>query len=174
MSSITYHYGGKEGLYAAAVAHIDATMAEEMNALMPVGPVPTDPDAARAEIHLRLDRLFTKFLGDENAERSLFVMREQMHPSPAFDRFFEGTMGQMAIRLTNLVAAATGVGPTDARIAAITLFGQLVVWRASRALADRLLGAPIDADVALSIRRHIAANTDCILDRLSADQQEPQ
>ena len=73
-----------------------------------------------------------------------------------------------------LVRTATGAGADDAGLIALSLFGQVVVWRASRALADRLLGAPIDQPLAESIRRHLARNTDSILDRLIADQQEPQ
>jgi AcrR family transcriptional regulator len=173
MSSITYHYGGKEGLYAAAVAHIDADMAEQLDALLGPDVAPQSPAAAREAIHRLLDHLLLKFLLDEDAERSLFIMREQMRPSAAFDRFFDGTMGRVAVRLVTLVRTATGATMADARLAAVSLFGQVVVWRASRALADRLIETPI-AGCADAIRQHLSRNTDCILDRLRADQQEPQ
>ena len=174
MSSITYHYGGKEGLYAAAVAHIDEDMAEKLAEVLPCGAIPVDRAVAREEVHRLLDHLLGKFIRDEDAERSLFIMREQMRPSAAFDRFYKGTMGLLAVRLAALVQAATGIGGIDARVAAVSLFGQVVVWRASRALADRLLDAPIEADCAELIRRNLSRNTDCILDRLIADGQEPQ
>ena len=123
---------------------------------------------------LLLDRLIVKFLRDEDAERSLFITREQMCPSAAFDRFYQGAIGQMAERLVALVQTASGANTTDARITALALFGQVVVWRTSRALADRVFGIPIDEDCTAAIRRQIARNTDSIIDRLSADQQEPQ
>ncbi len=174
MSSITYHYGGKEGLYAAAVEHLDADMAEQLASVVPLRPTPAEPTVAREEIRLLLDHLVEKFLRDEDAERSLFIMREQMSPSAAFDHFYRGAIGRMAERLVALVQTASGVSTRDARITALALFGQVVVWRTSRALADRVLGFPIDEDCTAAIRRQIARNTDSILDRLSADQQEPQ
>ncbi|WP_375380855.1 CerR family C-terminal domain-containing protein [uncultured Sphingomonas sp.] len=176
MSSITYHYGGKEGLYAAAVKHLDADMAEQLASVLPSGSasIPAEPAMARQEIRLLLDRLIERFLRDEDAERSLFIMREQMCPSAAFDHFYQGAIGRMAERLVALVQTASGVSTTDARITALALFGQVMVWRTSRALADRVLGIPIDEDCTTAIRRQIARNTDSILDRLSADQQEPQ
>ena len=174
MSSITYHYGGKEGLYAAAVQHLEADMAAQLASVMPSVPIPAEPAVAREEIRLLLDRLVDRFLRDEDAERSLFIMREQMCPSAAFDHFYDGAMGRMAERLVALVQTSSGASTTDARITALALFGQVVVWRTSRALADRVLGIPIDEDCTAAIRRQIARNTDSILDRLSADQQEPQ
>ena len=97
-----------------------------------------------------------------------------MCPSAAFDHFYHGAMGQMAERLVTLVQTASGASALDARITALALFGQVVVWRTSRALADRVLGMPLDEDCTAAIRHQIARNTDSILDRLSADQQEPQ
>ncbi|WP_174298875.1 CerR family C-terminal domain-containing protein [Sphingomonas bacterium] len=174
MSSITYHFGGKEGLYAAAASHIDAEMADQMRSALSDGPVPEDAGDARAEIHRLLDRLAVQLITDRDAESSLFIMREQMHPTGAFDCFYRGTIGRMARRMVSLVGAATGAADRDARVTAMTLFGQVVVWRSSRALVDRLLDGPLDAGHEALVRHRIARNTDCILDRLSADQQEPQ
>lgn len=175
MSSITYHYGGKEGLYAAVVRHIDADMADDLAPeLTGADPAPAPPDA-RAGIHRMLDLLAAKFLGDEEHERrSLLIMREQMNPTEAFDTFYEGAMGQMAERMAALVRAATGTDEATAGLTAIALFGQVVVWRVSRALADRLLGGPADVARRDAARAMIARNTDCILDRLSAQAQESQ
>lgn len=174
MSSITYHYGGKEGLYAAAVDHIEAHMADQMRSVLSDAPVPASPEAARAEVLQLLDRLAVKFIGNDDAESSLFIMREQMRPTEAFDRFYRGAMGRLARRMVSLVGVVTGAPDREARVAAMTLFGQVVVWRSSRALADRLLDAPLDTAHEALVRRQIARNTDAILDRLTADQQEPQ
>ena len=51
MSSITYHYGGKEGLYLAAADHIAAQMGGRDGAgAIPDRDVGDDPDEARAAI----------------------------------------------------------------------------------------------------------------------------
>lgn len=176
MSSITYHYGGKEGLYAAAADYIDGQLAEQM-ASVTDAPLPDDPGEARAGLHRLIDQLAVKFLGDADEDWSFFIMHEQMRPGEAFDRFYRGAMGRMAQRLVALIAVATGADEAEARIVALTLFGQVVMWRSSRAMVDRVLHAPIDDDRQAAIRRRIARNTDSILDRLiadQADQQEPQ
>ena len=173
MSSITYHYRSKEGLYAAAAEHIDRQLAEEMAPFLPAGPVPGEAAEARAELHRLLDALAVKMIGDAEADRSLFIMREQMDFTGAFDFFDAGTMGRMAKRLVELVRSASGAAERDARIAAVSLFGQVVVWRASRALADRVLGSSADAGCGAAIREAMARNADCILDRLATNQQEP-
>lgn len=174
MSSITYHYGGKEGLYAAVADYIETHMADEMESALSDDPVSADAGEARAELHRLLDRLAVKFIGAGDAESALFIMREQMRPTEAFDRFYRGTMGRMARRIVALVGVATGAPDRQASVAALTLFGQVVVWRSSRALVDRLLDGPLDAGHEALIRRQIARSTDCILDRLTADQQEPR
>jgi AcrR family transcriptional regulator len=170
MSSITYHYGGKDGLYLAAAEHIAADMAAEMAAVLDE-PAPGDREAARAAIHRLLARLADKMLDADETDTSLFIMREQMRPTAAFDRLYAGPMGQLAERLVGYVLAATGARDRDARIAAMMLFGQVLVWRASRALAERVVGDAGDASAA--IRERLVAQTNCILQSLS-DQQEPR
>ena len=182
MSSITYHYSGKDGLYTAVARHVDRHMAEHMATVLPDEPAPADPALARQEIHRLLDRLAVNFIGCVGAEGeaeggsdddlSLFIMREQMHPTAAFDLFYRGTMGRTSERLSALVRSATGAPEAEARIAAMTLFGQVQVWRTARALADRLVDQPVDAAVRGLILRQIARNTDCILDRMAAAQGE--
>lgn len=174
MSSITYHYGGKEGLYDAAVRHIEASMATDMAAELADAPVPDDPAAARAALHRILDLLAAKFLDRQDEHLSLLIMREQMNPTGAFDVFYAGAMGRVAEHSARLVRAATGAVDDVARLATVSLFGQVVVWRVSRALADRLLGGPADDARRAAARALIARNTDCILDRLTAEAQEPR
>ena len=77
MSSITYHYGGKEGLYLAAADRI----AERMSAVMGdplelAHEIATDDAAgARAQIHRILGRLADKMASAESADWTLFVLR---------------------------------------------------------------------------------------------------
>jgi len=176
MSSITYHYGGKEGLYLATADYIASQMEDVADgiALRP-DELPDDPAAARQAIHFILSRLLAKLSGERSAEWALFIVREQMNPTEAFDRIYAGPMGRMAKALVELVCVATGARDRQAaRLAVITLFGQVLVIRAARATCARVIERDLD-DPALieELGRRIAANTDAILDRMTAERQEP-
>lgn len=168
MSSITYHYGGKEGLYLAAADRIAELMATTMTELLPFDDTVTDdPAAARARIHRILGQLTDKMASDASGEWTLFVMREQMKPSAAFDRIYGGVMGRMVRMLADLVRVATGQDIRAAQVATITLMGQVLALRASRATCLRLLERDtLDADDIAQIKARIDANIDAILDSM--------
>ena len=168
MSSITYHYGGKEGLYLAAADRIAELMATTMTESLPFDEALTDdPAAARARIHRILGQLTDKMASDASGEWTLFVMREQMRPSAAFDRIYGGVMGQMVRTLALLVRLATGQEMREAQVATITLVGQVLALRASRATCLRLLERDtLDADDLARIKARIHANIDAILDSM--------
>ena len=174
MSSITYHYRSKEGLYLAAADHIAATMGEQMAIAMSLDHLPETPEEARASIQIVLGALADKMASEDSISWTLFIVREQMNPTEAFERLYGGLMGRMMNRLVELVGIATGWqdGQT-AEVATVTLFGQVVVLRSSRASFLKLLRRDtIDEDIADALKRRIAANTDAILDRLIAERQE--
>lgn len=176
MSSITYHFGGKEGLYLAAADYIATQMGEDVaNAIPPEGiPAGITPEQARAMLHALLMRFIEKMAGAQSAAYSLFIMREQMEPTEAFERIYGGMMGKMLAVLVELIGTATGRrDATTAQVTAITLMGQVIVLRASRATVLKLLDRPdIDAAATALLAARIAANTDAILDQLIAERQE--
>ncbi|MEG3165088.1 CerR family C-terminal domain-containing protein [Sphingomonas sp. PB2P19] len=168
MSSITYHYGGKEGLYLAAADRIAELMAAMMTESLPFDDAMTDdPDTARTWIHRILGRLIDKMATDASGDWTLFVMREQMRPSAAFDRIYGGVMGQLVRTLAELVRVATGTDMRAAKITTITLMGQVLALRANRATCLRLLDRDaLDADDIAQIKARIDANIDAILDSM--------
>lgn len=176
MSSITYHFGGKDGLYLAAADYIAAQMGDDVaNAVPPGGlPVGMTPEQARAMLHAMLVRFIEKMAGKRSAAYSLFVVREQMEPTEAFERIYGGMMGKMLDVLVELICIATGRRDAiTAQVTAITLMGQVVVLRASRATVLKLLRrSDIDATATTQLTARIAANTDAILDQLIAERQE--
>jgi len=174
MSSITYHYGGKEGLYLAAADHIAGRMAESLSPAMMVEIAEGDALGARKAVHGMLDALLDKMIRKQTESWSLFIVREQMNPTAAFSRLFDGPMGQMTRSLARFVRIAAGIPDgEDSRIAAVTLFGQVLVVRASRATMLRLLDVEvIDDTLAAHLRTRVRANTDAILDALTAEAKE--
>ena len=177
MSSITYHYGGKEGLYLAAADYIAVQMGEHMGPVVDPNGVPGDltPDGARALIHAMLLRFIETMAGEKSAAWSLFIMREQMEPTDAFERIYGGLMGKMLETLAELVCIASGNADRNiAQVVTITLMGQVIVVRASRATVLKLMKCEtIDAAATARLTARIVANTDAILDRLIAERQEP-
>jgi AcrR family transcriptional regulator len=174
MSSITYHYGGKEGLYLAAAEYIAQQMGETMSSAFSVQVADGDAVAARDAIHGVLGALLDKMLDAQVEGWSLFIVREQVRPTAAFSKLFDGPMGQMLRRLVHYVCTSTGIHDGEtARITTMTLFGQVLVVRSSRASVLRLLETDeIDAAQADRIRARIRANTNAILDALTAEAKE--
>src|SRR5882757_3212041 len=170
MSSITYHYGGKEGLYLAAADYIAKQMGDHLAPALARGEVfdVTSPEGARATIKAALSSLTDKMISDESATWALFIVREQMRPTEAFERIYGGMMGRMLEKLTDLVCVATGSRDScTIRIVTITLIGQVIALRASRASMLKLLEREsIDAEAADLLKARIVANIDAILDRV--------
>ncbi|WP_174279948.1 CerR family C-terminal domain-containing protein [Sphingomonas bacterium] len=175
MSSITYHYGGKEGLYLAAADHIANHMAQEMApALAAEDEVGEgDAEAARVALHRLIGRLVDRMGEPDAGGISLFLQREQLQPSDAFERIWAGIMGQMTRRLADLVRAATGATLPVARLATLTLLGQAMGVRASRAAVLRLCELDeVDPETLTRLKARIDSNIDAILDRMVAEEQQ--
>ncbi len=177
MSSITYHYGGKEGLYLAAADHIAETMAQDLGAKMvdEAEIARADPARARAMLHQILGAFVDRMTAEKTEAWTLFIVREQTQPTAAFDRIYGGLMGQMMEHLVLLVQRATGLADEErARAVTATLIGQALVLRASRAACLRLMRRPaMDAALAARMKAQIADNSDAILDMLTAQAKEP-
>ena len=173
MSTITYHYGGKEQLYKAAAERISEVMAEEFAPVLDAedGVDTHDRDAAYAAIQRIVGRFVEKMASMRQSDHSLFIVREQMSPTAAFDALYAGMMGRMVRRLRELVCIATGAGLEEATHVTLTLIGQAIVMRSSRATALRLFDAvTIDAERIADFRAQVAFNIDAILDRMAERQ----
>jgi AcrR family transcriptional regulator len=175
MSSITYHYGSKQGLYLAVADHISETMAREMLPVLDLDDAASlrEPAAARAKIHHILCAFAERMMGEKSAAWSMFIMREQLHPGAAFDRLY-AVMGQVLDHLAALISVVTGAPATErTRVAAFLMAAQIFSLRSARGtllrLADR---SAIEGCFAESLSHLISLNADAMLDRLSAERQE--
>lgn len=145
MSSITYHFGGKEGLYLAAARHIAAQVSDRMkpaldrsNALA----ASDGADAATAAMLAMMDGFVTLMTAPESAAWARFMVREQMEPSAAFDIFYDEVIERMASHGTRLLVRIGGgrITEHEARLKALSLFGQILVFRVARATVLRVTG----------------------------------
>jgi TetR/AcrR family transcriptional regulator, regulator of cefoperazone and chloramphenicol sensitivity len=167
MSSITYHFGGKEGLYLAAADHIAesiaAMQAPVLEAVKLSGAVSRE---AAIEALLRIiDSMAMMMLRPESEDWARFIIREQQAPTEAFDRLYNGVMKNVLGAVTGLLARVRpDYDDRTLRASAILLVGQTMMLRAGRAAVCRALDADtIDEPLARLLRGQLRANTLCIL-----------
>ncbi|MDB5576344.1 MAG: yttP [Bradyrhizobium sp.] len=167
MSSITYHYGGKHGLYLAAADQIVEAINERQRSML-ADVARRTPSTSDEAIHLcvtYLDSFAAMMLSPESAPWARFIIREQFDPTEAFERIWEGLMASTLTLLLDLTSKALPNLPDKERRALVVLMlGQAIMLRASHASACRVLGTEQlqAADLAL-LRHRLASNVRAIL-----------
>jgi AcrR family transcriptional regulator len=166
MSSITYHYGGKEGLYLAAAKHIAEQVRQRFAAAMSAAKDPKGltPAGAIEEILNLVEPFLMMLLSPQSAAWARFIVREQMEPTEAFFIMWGHFMGSVTERLVKLVMrAGDGRWPeSEARVRAVALMGQVLVFRVARTTALRVTGweemGPAQAgEIRRVVRLHVHA-----------------
>lgn len=148
LAAIPYHFGGKEGLYHAVVQYIAGqgfeALADVRSAALTVI---EDTEASRTELFEALASIIRAFArlvisSDFGSRFGPVIIREQFHPTSAFDHLYEMQVRVVHEVITTLVARLTGVSPEseEAIIRAHSVLGQIVAFRAMRETARRRLG----------------------------------
>jgi TetR/AcrR family transcriptional regulator, regulator of cefoperazone and chloramphenicol sensitivity len=144
IASISYHFGGKEGLRDACAEHIVRLMGEVLQASQPV-PVPTDPAVARQMLTAMVGNM-VRFLLLEPQARLVagFLLREMAQPSSALDLIYDGLFVHVHRRACAIWAAATGREPESeaVRLAVFAMVGQIVYFHVGRPIVQRRMGWP--------------------------------
>ena len=173
MSAITYHFGGKEGLYLACARHISETLGALIG-FAAEEPLGSDAAVARSGMGRLLSSLVNAMLREETAPFVRFIVREQQEPTAAFDIIYGGVMGRVLARLCELTGVIAQGRITDIEILVrvIALMGQVLGFRVARAATLRLTGwnEVGEAERAL-IDRVIQSHLGAILDHLEQEQQ---
>lgn len=183
ISGIMYHFGGKEGLYAAVLAHIAATaqgaMAERLTRIKTAmeegrirsgGPRALTDAECRSHLHGFIEGL-TLFLLSEQASPQMgkIFIREQMDPTPAFDALYNTTIRPMHEMVTMLVERVTGLTGQEAVVAAQAIIGQAIIFKTHREVALRRTGwTSYGEKETLAITWAVKQQTDAILDMYAA------
>ncbi|WP_349366135.1 MAG: CerR family C-terminal domain-containing protein [Nitratireductor rhodophyticola] len=170
IGSISYHFGGKEGLRAACADYIVELIGRIAGSALNLKPddgATLTPSEARAVLMQVLDTM-TGFIA-ARPEAGLivkFVLRELSHPTVALDRIYEGIFAPVHKRLCAVWEAATGepAESDETRLTVFTLIGQLIYFRiASEAVQRRMGWSEIGAREAAAITAIAGGNLDAIL-----------
>ncbi|KPL69281.1 hypothetical protein SZ64_14910 [Erythrobacter sp. SG61-1L] len=142
MSSITYHFGGKEGLYLACADHIACQIRSRQTATLALADdaEKLSPNEALERILQAMDSVAMMMLHDDSAAWSRFVVREQLEPTEAFERLYRGVMQDL---LNGFEALLRRIRPKlerkQLRALGLMIFGQALVMRAARATVCKAL-----------------------------------
>ncbi|WP_338243587.1 CerR family C-terminal domain-containing protein [Aurantiacibacter hainanensis] len=141
MSSITYHFGSKEGLYHAAAEHIFDHLRAALGAQHLDLPKANATPEERRQTICAIIRSAGKFmLSEESAPFALFIGREQQDPSPEVRELMRAKIMPLIEALSRQVAILRPeLAEAEAKAVTVFLFGMAITLRHSRASLGLLL-----------------------------------
>lgn len=146
IAAIPYYFSSKEGLYLAVIDHlvglVACQLADIRTRVHGSDFTGTTGSAEAAELlELLLERMIGFMVGSPQAQRvSRIILREQLYPTSAYDRIFSGFMApalDVIARLIMVISKTTDA--RQARVRAMSLIGQILVFRVARETAVRAL-----------------------------------
>jgi TetR/AcrR family transcriptional regulator, regulator of cefoperazone and chloramphenicol sensitivity len=163
LPALHYYFDSKEGAYLACAEHIAERMQANLGAAtariaeMLANEKPSSSQLLETLLGF-LDRLTDLFLGAHELDNwLLFIIREQAHPTKAFDILFKRMMSRVAGACAMLVARLLDKPDSDpeVRIRTVALVGQIIFFRTAREAALRIVGWPdFDGD-RLALVKHV-------------------
>jgi AcrR family transcriptional regulator len=171
IAAIPYYFGGKEGLYRAVISRIvDIVRAESGGILENLETLSwrsdNERDLALSKLQHLIEKLISLVIGSAQGERiARIILREQMYPSSAYDLIYSGFMEPILETITALVMAASGESSERrAKLRALTIIGQVLVFRVARETIVRSLALQgYDREEVEQIRQIIIGQTQAVL-----------
>jgi AcrR family transcriptional regulator len=145
ISAINYYFGGKEGLYIAAVQHIGNIIQQRLYPILfQAEKLTGSKTGTPAEAIDFLKRLMRQVIAFHNEILGFteIIAREQIHPTKAFAILFEGALHELQLCGAKLVALAVGGDGDDNefKIRFHAILGQAVIFRLARETILRGVG----------------------------------
>jgi TetR/AcrR family transcriptional regulator, regulator of cefoperazone and chloramphenicol sensitivity len=148
LAAITYHFGGKDGLYRATITHVVDQLTPRLDLARAAFDQGRVLAGSRPELQARLvidlvAGIMSTFLRTPDVSRIIpLVLREFFVPGPHFDEFYDLLPRRIHELLTEVVAMAEGL---DARsetaiVRAHALIGQMMVFNIGRQILFRRTG----------------------------------
>ena len=146
---IAYHFGGKAGLYLAAIEFIVERVRERIDPLLAAinAELGDDSSAIARERCLALmlqllDGFVVLLTSDASVTWARLILKEQQDPTEGFERLYDGVMSRVIGVATRLIGRIRDLDPESeaTNLLAITLFGQVLILRTARATIERRTG----------------------------------
>jgi TetR/AcrR family transcriptional regulator, regulator of cefoperazone and chloramphenicol sensitivity len=167
LAAIPYHFRSKEGVYVAVAQTIVqrlgselVRLAEQINANLLQPQRRPRSELISLLLELMTSMLRTISLSQERVLVGMFVIREQMQPSEAFNVLYEGFMRPVGTAYANAIAALRGLSPDDTRVGIEVqmLVGQVLMFCIGReTLLRRLRWKQLDENHIREIERVMEA-----------------
>jgi AcrR family transcriptional regulator len=151
LQAIPYYFGGKEGLYLAAAEHLATLISGHVGSrrqqvqarlagIQAEGRLVTHQEA-REFLTILLSALAEVMTSEASRPWARFLIREQMAPTEAFSKVYEGVMRPMVEAIRRLVGILLDAPPTSERVGlrALSIIGGVMVFRVANAAALRQL-----------------------------------
>lgn len=138
MSAITYHFGGKHGLYIAAAHHVTAQVnlvfEEARSNFAHLTPSNPDPEAAYGALRMMQQAAIGMLTHRDMDSYARFIVSEQSDESEAFEVIYTELLSPILAQVSMLLkmAAHNRLSNTQARLRAIMLIGQIFMFRLCR------------------------------------------
>lgn len=179
IAAIPYYFNGKEGLYHAVVAYIAGKLESQVESTLfeiekRVAEGNLNSKEALALLEKLLEKMINFMVGSPEAPRfARIVLREQLYPSSAYGIIFNSIMAPMINAVAKMVSTATGAPPSRVEsLRALTLIGQVIVFRVARETVVRSLGLEgYSSDETAEIRRVILEQTRGVIKAMSRTGQ---
>ena len=147
IAAISYHFGGKQGLYLATAEYLADTLHKELGPMLEqirAGAETADPETAGRRLDEMIQRLVHQLTMDHLGDYAAgFILREQHQPTAAFDILFKRLMLPIQKTFQLLVSRILGdTAPDERRMILVThaLIGQILAFRTARTTVLRRLG----------------------------------
>ena len=145
ISAIAYYFGNKEGLYFAVAHHICDTLVERLGPLLDEIEAQLGQGTHEPEVCLHM---FGRLIGaslsthQEMLTVTSIVVKEQMHPTKAFDILYQGCLERLHQVGARLIEAYTGETPgqQETVLRFHALLGQSLAFRFARETIVRRAG----------------------------------
>ena len=166
LAAVNYHFGGKEGLYRATLAHLT----ERRAVGAPAGQRRQGTPRARLERHLF--GLLERYLQPHGAALGRILAHEAMNPTAHLDDVIADSLGPELGFLRVLLAEAVPGAPAAAlELAAIGVLGQCLLYQFAHTALGRVSPQlPRGKALCREVSRHVAGTT---LAGLAAAEKTP-
>lgn len=166
LPAITYHFGGKEGLYRACAEHVVAQYVGRMQAGVEaiVANMPGSPEAARAALRQVVTMLTTMLLDTADDDGWMtFMLREMNGTGPAHDLLYRNLWQPGLALVASLIAAVRDrrLPADEDRLDALLMLSSFSAFTTARRVALDFGGWPsVDRPLVDAILARLMARID--------------